>query len=113
MDTLPKQEERIKRLTVTMPCHLGLHARTAVLFINFAKEFNSTIRTRKGKHVVNGKSILGLLTLGVAFNSKLEIEVEGDDAREPAEDRDRCAHTRGRSGLVHQDSSAQRPDAHS
>lgn len=80
MDTLLAKEERVKKITVTMPCHLGLHARTAVQFINFAQGFNSTIKIRRGKNVVNGKSILGLLTLGAAFNSILEIEVEGDDA---------------------------------
>lgn len=30
--------------------------------------------------MADGKSILGLLTLGAAFNSILEIEAEGDDA---------------------------------
>ena len=80
MTTLPIQEESVKKVTVTMPCYLGLHARTAILFINFAKKFYSTIRIRKGTYVVNGKSILGLLTLGAAFNSILEIEVEGEDA---------------------------------
>lgn len=74
MDTLPIHEEKVRRVTVTMPCHLGLHARTAVNFINFAKEFYSTIKIRKGKYVADGKSILGLLTLGAAFNSILEIE---------------------------------------
>ena len=80
MGSLPTQEEKIMKTTVTMPCHLGLHARTAVNFINFAQEFCSTIKIRKGKYVADGKSILGLLTLGAAFNSKLEVEVVGDDS---------------------------------
>ena len=63
-----------------MPCHLGLHARTAVNFINFAQKFSSTIKIQKGKYAADGKSILGLLTLGAAFNSKLEIEVAGNDS---------------------------------
>ena len=80
MNTLPTHEGRVKKVTITMPCHLGLHARTAVQFINFANQFCSIIRIRKGKYVTNGKSMLGLLALGAAFNSTLEIEVEGDDA---------------------------------
>lgn len=55
MDTLPIHEEKVRKVTVTMPCHLGLHARTAVNFINFAKEFYSTIKIRKGNTWRMGK----------------------------------------------------------
>ena len=63
-----------------MPCQLGLHLRTAALFINFANKFQSKIRIRKNEIIVDGKSVLGLLTLGASRNTKLCVEVEGTDA---------------------------------
>ena len=70
----------IKKIEVTMPCKLGLHARTAVRFIVFVRQFNSRVRIIKGELMVDGKSILGLLALGASWKSRLLIEVEGDDA---------------------------------
>lgn len=70
----------VRTAMVTMPCRLGLHARTATRFILFARQFRSEIRIRKGRLVVDGKSILGLLLLGATWKSKLIIEVEGHDA---------------------------------
>ncbi len=80
METLPKSGGRVRTVLVTMPCRLGLHLRTAALFINFANKFESEIRILKNETVVDGKSILGLLTLGASRNTKLCIEVEGKDA---------------------------------
>ncbi len=80
MESLPKSGARARKVLVTMPCRFGLHLRAAALFINFANKFESEIRIRKNETVVNGKSILGLLTLGASWNTKLCIEVEGDDA---------------------------------
>ncbi|MBI4115184.1 MAG: HPr family phosphocarrier protein [Candidatus Omnitrophica bacterium] len=77
---LESKDARIRKTEVTMPCQLGLHARTATRFILFAKQFSSDIRIRKGRLSVDGKSILGLLLLGATWKSKLVVEVEGDDA---------------------------------
>ena len=77
---LSEKALRIRKTEVTIPCHLGIHARNAVCFIRFTKQFLSEIRLRKGTLVADGRSILGILVLGASWNSKLQIEIEGPDA---------------------------------
>ena len=58
----------------------GLHARPAALFVQIANKFDSVITIKKGKDVVNGKSIMGILMLGAERGSEISVEAEGDDA---------------------------------
>lgn len=58
----------------------GLHARPAALFVQIANKFDSAIRVRKGKDVVNGKSIMGILMLGAERGTEISVEIEGSDA---------------------------------
>ena len=58
----------------------GLHARPAALFVQTANKYDSLITVKKGKDVVNGKSIMGILMLGAERGSEIFIEIEGDDA---------------------------------
>ena len=73
-------EPLIRTIDITMPSRLGFHLRVVARFVKCVREFRSSIRIRKGKVLVDGKSILGLLILGAAWKSKLEIEADGDDA---------------------------------
>lgn len=70
----------IRSTEITMPCYLGFHLRVVARFVTHVRQFHSTIRVRKGKLVADGKNILGLLLLAVAWKSKLFVEAEGDDA---------------------------------
>jgi phosphotransferase system HPr (HPr) family protein len=58
----------------------GLHARPAALFVQIANKFDARITVRRDKEEVNGKSIMGILTLGAEKDSAIVIEAEGDDA---------------------------------
>jgi len=80
MEVVSAQARKVLATEITMPCRLGLHARVATRFIYFAQRFRSAIRIIKGELIVDGKSILGLLVLGASWNSKLRIEVCGEDA---------------------------------
>ena len=60
----------------------GLHARPAALFVQVANRFKSTIRVKKGRRVVDGKSIMGLLTLAASRGSAIEVTTRGSDARD-------------------------------
>lgn len=62
----------------------GLHARPASLWVQTAGRFSSKIRIKRGDSIVDGKSILGILSLGLASGSTIEILVEGDDEIEAA-----------------------------
>ena len=58
----------------------GLHARPAALFVQIANKFNSDITISKGKHKVNGKSIMGIMMLEAGLGSKVTMVADGDDA---------------------------------
>ncbi|HTL46928.1 MAG TPA: HPr family phosphocarrier protein [Verrucomicrobiae bacterium] len=76
---------KMRTMELVMPAHLGFHLRIIARFVQLALRFRSSIKIRKGKLVADGKSILGLLTLGAAWKSKMEIEVCGDDADQVVE----------------------------
>lgn len=58
----------------------GLHVRPAALFVRLANTFDSDIIVRKGHQEVNGKSIMGILTLGCEKGSRIELVAKGRDA---------------------------------
>jgi len=60
----------------------GLHARPAAAFVKIANNFSAEITVTKDSDSVNGKSIMGLMTLAAACGTKLVIQAEGDDAAE-------------------------------
>jgi phosphocarrier protein len=64
---------------VTITNRLGLHARAATRLVNCASAFDAEILIRKGTRTVNGKSIMGVLTLAAATGTEITIEVDGKD----------------------------------
>ncbi len=60
----------------------GLHARPASIFVKIANRYESEVTVRKGSEAVNGKSIMGLMTLAANQGSVLELEVSGNDAEQ-------------------------------
>jgi phosphotransferase system HPr (HPr) family protein len=60
----------------------GLHARPAATFVRAAARFRSSITIRNASRngtVVDAKSILGVLGLGVSPGHRILVTVEGDD----------------------------------
>ena len=74
-------EKEIKETLKIQNKH-GLHARPAALLVKAAAKFKSSIKISKDGLIVNGKSILGVMTLAAEFGSEIEITVNGDDAEE-------------------------------
>ncbi len=64
---------------VTIINRLGLHARAATRLVNCASEFEAEVTVSKGPRSVNGKSIMGVLTLAAATGTELTIEAQGTD----------------------------------
>jgi phosphotransferase system HPr (HPr) family protein len=60
----------------------GLHARPAAIFVQIANKYESDISVRKGGQEVNGKSIMGLLTLAAEKGSAVHVKINGHDAKE-------------------------------
>ncbi len=61
---------------------LGLHARAASMFVRLSNRFSSDIKLIKDGYEVNGKSILGILSLAAIKGSELRIVTTGEDAEE-------------------------------
>ena len=64
---------------------LGLHARAAAKFVHLAAGFRSRILVSKDASRVDGKSILGLLTLAAGKGTRLRLSAEGDDEAQAVE----------------------------
>lgn len=58
----------------------GLHLRPADMFVRLANRFHAAIEVTKNGTTVDGKSILGILTLAAEQGSELEIAASGPDA---------------------------------
>jgi len=67
---------------ITVKNSQGLHARPAALFVQIVSRYNSSVTVERDGEKVNGKSIMGILTLGVQPGATITLEVEGDDASE-------------------------------
>ena len=64
--------------TFTLANQLGLHARAAARLVALLSQAPGDVWVRYGERRVNGKSILGLLTLAAPKSTSIEIEVEGE-----------------------------------
>ena len=67
------------RVELLITNKLGLHARAAGRFVQAAAPFSSEIWIRKGNNRVNGKSIMGILTLAAARGDTVILEADGPD----------------------------------
>ncbi len=59
---------------------LGLHARAAAQLVQAANRFRCDITVEKDGLHVNGKSIMGVLTLAAGKGSQILVACEGEDA---------------------------------
>ena len=59
----------------------GLHARPAALFVQLVDKLNVTVTIEKDQEKINGKSIMGLLTLGAQCGTNLKLIVEGEGSQ--------------------------------
>jgi phosphocarrier protein len=65
--------------TVKVINRAGVHARPAALLVQVAKDFKSEIYLERGDDRINGKSIMGVITLGAAYGSEIKIIADGED----------------------------------
>lgn len=64
---------------VSVPNRLGVHARPAALIVKKAAVFTSEITISNGIEEVNGKSIMGVMTLAAGQGTELLISASGED----------------------------------
>jgi phosphotransferase system HPr (HPr) family protein len=58
---------------------LGLHARPASLFVKTTCRYQSSVKIMRGEHVIDGKSIMGLLLLSASRGASITISADGPD----------------------------------
>lgn len=71
--------------TVTLNNEDGLHARAAALFVRTANKYGSEITLQAHGDSVNGKSIIGIMSLGAFCGEEVSISAVGVDEDEAIE----------------------------
>lgn len=69
-----------KSVTLTNP--EGLHARPAALFVKEANKFESNLEIVSESRKVNGKSIIGIMSLGAFHGEEITLAASGPDEEE-------------------------------
>ena len=59
---------------------LGLHARPAAVFVQTANRFEASVEVQKEELKIDGKSIMGIMTLAAEQGSSITVRVTGKDA---------------------------------
>ena len=70
---------------VTIINNAGLHTRPAATIVKIAAKFKSEFMIHKDGMHINGKSIIGVMTLAAEKGSKLLLTFEGEDQEEACE----------------------------
>jgi len=69
----------MKEIIVRVKNKAGMHARPAALLVQTATTFVSKVYIEKKNKRVNGKSIMGVITLEASFDTELKIIADGID----------------------------------
>lgn len=77
----------------TVRNRLGLHARAAAVLVALTSRFSSSIIIRKESFEIDGKSILGVLSLAAIRGTEIVVAIEGEDSREAMEEVSRLIET--------------------
>ncbi len=72
-------ESTLKR-DLTIDSEHGLHLRAAAMIAKTASGFDAEIQICHGRKTVNGKSTVGLMTLGTPRSGQITVFAEGEDA---------------------------------
>ncbi|MGI5949678.1 HPr family phosphocarrier protein [Peptoniphilus sp.] len=75
----------MKSKSVVLNNEDGLHARAAALFVREANKFTSDINLEAHGEKVNGKSIIGIMSLGAFIGEEITIYADGVDEEEAVE----------------------------
>ena len=60
----------------------GIHARPATILVNTANKFSSEVNLEYNGKSVNLKSIMGVMSLGVAKGAEVKVSATGADENE-------------------------------
>lgn len=69
---------------VTVWNRAGLHTRPASMIVRTASKFQAEFFIRKDSYEINGKSIIGVMTLAAEHGARLSLRFDGPDEEEAA-----------------------------
>ena len=76
----------MQKKTIKLDNDEGLHARPAAKFVQKANKYQSEVEIEFGGDIVNGKSIIGIMSLGAYPGENITIIANGTDEKEAVED---------------------------
>lgn len=76
----------MREVTVTLTNPDGLHARPAALFVKHSNKYESDIELIYNGNKINGKSIIGVMSLGAYEGEEITIVAKGIDEEEAIAD---------------------------
>ena len=71
---------------VTIKNKAGMHTRPASLLVKLASKYKSDFYIVKDKFQINGKSIIGVMSLAAECGSEVTLRFDGIDEEKAAED---------------------------
>ena len=74
------QDAAAVRATAEIMNKRGLHARASAKFVTMVAKYQSEVTVSRDGNAVSGRSIMGLMMLGAAMGSTIEITATGPDA---------------------------------
>ncbi|NBB75252.1 MAG: HPr family phosphocarrier protein [Bacteroidetes bacterium] len=70
---------------VTVQNRAGIHTRPASMIVRTASQFDADVYIQKDNYEINGKSVIGVMTLAAEQGATLTLVVEGEDEDEAAD----------------------------
>lgn len=70
---------------LTVQNRAGLHTRPASMLVKTASQFDAEIFLRRDGYEINGKSVIGVMTLAAEQGATLTLLVEGSDEEAAAD----------------------------
>ncbi|HIZ78297.1 MAG TPA: HPr family phosphocarrier protein [Candidatus Lachnoclostridium stercorigallinarum] len=67
------------RKTIRIELASGLEARPVAMLVQIASQFESSIYVENGDARFNAKSIMGMMTLGLASGEEITVSADGKD----------------------------------
>lgn len=72
--------------TITIELASGLEARPVAMLVQVSSQYESNIYVECGEKRVNAKSIMGMMTLGLAAGEEITISADGSDEEQAVSD---------------------------
>ncbi|MDF1611471.1 MAG: HPr family phosphocarrier protein [Stygiobacter sp.] len=76
----------MKEVTVTIVNNAGLHTRPAATLVKLASKYKCDFFLNKDGLNINGKSIIGVMTLAAEKGSQIKLTFDGEDEEEASKE---------------------------